>query len=139
MTKALTMQFDGGSRGNPGPAGYGVIILADEVPIVTIGDFIGTATNNVAEYRGMIRGMEEALKLGCTELLVRGDSELVIKQMKGQYKVRNPGLKPLFDQADALRKKFARIAFDHTYRDGNDLADKLANKAMSAKKEVTEL
>lgn len=140
MNETLVLQFDGGSRGNPGPAGYGVVIAAEDgTSLVTIGSFIGVATNNVAEYRGLIRGMEEALKLGCTRLLVRGDSELVIKQMKGQYRVKNAGLKPLYEQAQSLARKFMQIAYDHTYRDGNELADRLANRAMSKKAEVTEI
>ena len=140
MNETLVLQFDGGSRGNPGPAGYGVVIAAEDgTNLVTIGSFIGIATNNVAEYRGLIRGMEEALKLGGTRLLVRGDSELVIKQMKGLYRVKNAGLKPLYEQAQALASKFAKIAYDHTYRDGNELADKLANLAMNRKTEVTDI
>jgi ribonuclease HI len=139
MKDKLILQFDGGSRGNPGPAGYGVVISSDDgVPLVTIGSFIGNATNNVAEYRGLIRGLEEALKLNATRLEVVGDSELVIRQMRREYKVRNPGLKPLFERADALAAKFQFIHFDHTRRDNNTLADKLANLAMTKRTEITE-
>lgn len=140
MTETLTLQFDGGSRGNPGPAGYGIVLAAaDGTPLVTVGSFIGNATNNVAEYRGLIRGLNEALKLGATRLRVVGDSELVIRQMRGEYKVRNPGLKPLYEQANALATKFASIGFEHTRRHNNGLADKLANLAMTRRAEVTEV
>lgn len=139
MKDKLILQFDGGSRGNPGPAGYGVVISSDDgVPLVTIGSFIGNATNNVAEYRALIRGLQEALKLNATHLDVIGDSELVIRQMRREYKVRNPALKPLFEQADALASKFEFIRFDHTRRHNNTLADKLANLAMTKKTEITE-
>ncbi|MEL7238995.1 MAG: reverse transcriptase-like protein, partial [Planctomycetota bacterium] len=83
----VVMEFDGGSRGNPGPAGFGCVVRSaddDETPIATHGRFIGSATNNVAEYSGLIFGLETAKTLGATQILVRGDSELVIKQMKGQ-------------------------------------------------------
>jgi ribonuclease HI len=140
ITEVLTLQFDGGSRGNPGPAGFGVAIYSqDNTPIFTLGRFIGVATNNVAEYSGLICGLEEALKLGATKLLVRGDSELVIKQMKGQYRVKNPGLKPLYEKAKGLAAKFTQIAYDHTYRDGNELPDKLANLAMNKRADVTDV
>lgn len=140
MKERLTLHFDGGSRGNPGPAGYGMVLSAEDgTPLVTIGSYVGNATNNVAEYRGLIRGMEEALKLGATRLRVVGDSELVIRQMRGEYKVRNAGLKPLFDRADELASKFSSIEFEHTRRHNNSLADKLANLAMNKQTEVTEV
>lgn len=137
--KALTLHFDGGSRGNPGPAGCGVVLSADEVDVVTLGKYVGHATNNVAEYSGLIAGMEAALDLGCTHLLVIGDSELVIKQMKGQYKVRNAGLKPLWEEAQTLAGKFAAVKYDHARRENNKTADKLANLAMDRKRDVDEL
>jgi ribonuclease HI len=140
MNEVLTVQFDGGSRGNPGPAGFGIVIRAqDDTPIFTLGRFIGRATNNVAEYSGLICGLEKAAELGATRVLVRGDSELVIKQMKGLYRVKNEGLKPLYQKARALADGFAEIKFDHTYRDGNELADKLANRAMDRKADVTDV
>lgn len=83
MKEALTLHFDGGSRGNPGPAGIGVVVLAaDGTPLVTLGRFIGRATNNVAEYRALITAMQEAEKLGAKKIIIRGDSELIIKQMR---------------------------------------------------------
>ena len=103
MDEKLTLQFDGGSRGNPGPAGIGIVIsAADGTSLVTLGRFIGRATNNVAEYRALITAMQEAQKLGAKNILIRGDSELVIKQMRGEYRVKNPDLKVLYEEARAL-------------------------------------
>src|SRR5438067_8343661 len=85
MEETITLNFDGGSRGNPGPAGIGVVLKAqDGTPLVTLGRFIGRATNNVAEYRALITAMVEALKLGASKILIKGDSELIIKQMRGE-------------------------------------------------------
>ncbi|MGF1632940.1 MAG: ribonuclease HI family protein [Phycisphaerae bacterium] len=137
--ETITVRFDGGSRGNPGPAGIGVVLeAADGTVIFTLGRFIGVATNNVAEYKALITGLEQASTLGATHVLVMGDSELVIKQMKGQYRVKNPGLKPLYEQAKAVCETFRRVQFDHTRREGNKLTDKLANLAMDRKQDVTE-
>ncbi len=127
------MQFDGGSRGNPGPAGIGVVLYADGISILTQGDYIGRATNNVAEYQALIRGLQEAHKMGIAKLEVRGDSELVIRQMLGKYKVRHPALKPLHAQATELAGRFEKIEFVHNRRQLNTLADELANNAMTAK------
>ena len=91
MKETITINFDGGSRGNPGPAGIGVVLSAEDgTPLVTLGKYIGSATNNVAEYIALILGLREAAKLGATKIHVRGDSELVIKQMRGEYRVKNP-------------------------------------------------
>jgi ribonuclease HI len=140
ISELLTLQFDGGSRGNPGPAGIGVVIMAaDGTPIVTLGRFIGPATNNVAEYTALIVALEEAAKLGAANILIRGDSELIIKQMKGEYRVKNPDLRKLHERASALMVKFKTARFEHNLRDHNELADKLANMAMNKKGEVTEL
>src|SRR5882724_1812576 len=107
MKETLTLQFDGGSRGNPGPAGIGIVISAsDGTPLVTLGRFIGRATNNVAEYRALITALEEARKLGATKIIVRGDSELIIRQMRGEYRVKNPDMKVLHDQAQAIITQF---------------------------------
>src|SRR5438045_5960697 len=94
----FVLEFDGGSRGNPGPAGIGVVLrAADNTPLITLGRFIGRATNNVAEYRALVAALEEAQKLGARRIMVRGDSELVIKQMRGEYRVKHPDLRPLFE------------------------------------------
>jgi ribonuclease HI len=137
MNETLTLQFDGGSRGNPGPAGIGVVVsAADGTPLVTLGRFIGKATNNVAEYRGLITAMEEALKLGAKHVIIRGDSELVIKQMRGEYRVKSPDMKPLYEEAQDLLAQFDSAKIEHNLRGKNALADKLANLAMDRRADV---
>jgi ribonuclease HI len=139
MNEVLTLEFDGGSRGNPGPAGIGVVLrAADGTPIVTLGRYIGRATNNVAEYRALITGIEQALKLGASRLYIRGDSELIIRQVKGQYRVKSPELRPLYEEAMALLRKLAEVKIDHNLRHRNELADRLANLAMDRRAEVTD-
>jgi ribonuclease HI len=138
----LIVEFDGGSRGNPGPAGFGVVVrdARDEsTPLVTAGRFVGHATNNVAEYSGLVFALEKAIDLGATQTTVRGDSELVIKQMKGQYRVRNENLKPLYQQAIAAAKQLGKVEYVHKLRDQNKLADKLANLAMDRKGDVDDV
>jgi ribonuclease HI len=140
MNETLTLQFDGGSRGNPGPAGIGVVVFAaDGTPLVTLGRFIGRATNNVAEYRALITAMEEAKKLGAKKILIRGDSELIIKQMKGEYRVKHPDMKVLYDEAQDLISQFDQAKIEHNLRNKNELADTLANLAMDRKADVTEV
>ena len=137
MDEVITVQFDGGSRGNPGPAGIGVVLsAADGTPLVTLGRFIGRATNNVAEYSALIAGLQEAKKLGAKRVAVRGDSELIVRQMRGEYKVRNAKLLPLYEQARSLLRQFDVASIQHNYRHNNALADKLANLAMDRKAEV---
>jgi ribonuclease HI len=139
MKETITIQFDGGSRGNPGPAGIGVVLRAEDgTPLVTLGRFIGRATNNVAEYRALIAGLQKAVELGAKKILVRGDSELIVRQMLGQYRVKSPDLKGLYDEAQSLYRQFEQAKIEHNYRDKNTLADKLANLAMDRKGEVTE-
>lgn len=135
----LTLEFDGGSRGNPGPAGIGVVVrAADGTPLVTLGRFLGVCTNNVAEYKALIAALEAARKLGAKKIAVRGDSELIIKQMLGEYRVRHPDLKPLYEQAQHLYHQFDHASISHNLRHKNELADKLANLAMDRRREVTE-
>src|SRR5437762_14173592 len=99
MDELITVEFDGGSRGNPGPAGIGVVLrAADGTPLVTLGRYIGKATNNVAEYSALIIALEEAKRLGAQRIIVRGDSELIIKQMRGEYRVKHPDMKELYEQ-----------------------------------------
>src|ERR1700749_4591658 len=140
MKEVITLQFDGGSRGNPGPAGIGVVVrAADGTPLVTLGRFIGRATNNVAEYRALITAMEEAKELGAKKILIRGDSELIIKQMRGEYRVKHPDMRVLYDEAQQLLRGFSQHKFEHNLRHKNELADKLANLAMDGKQDVTEV
>ncbi len=125
------LYFDGGSRGNPGPAGYGFVL---ERPggesLASDGDAIGVATNNVAEYRGLIAGMRCASELGVRQLKVFGDSKLVIEQMKGTWRVRAEGLRALHQEARTAARAFDAITFEHVRRGGNAEADRLANVAM---------
>jgi ribonuclease HI len=140
MNETLTLEFDGGSRGNPGPAGIGVVVrAADGTPLVTLGRFIGRCTNNVAEYRALITAMTEAQKLGAKKILIRGDSELIIKQMKGQYRVKHPDMRVLFDEAQALIRQFDSARIEHNLRHKNELADTLANLAMDRRQDVLEV
>lgn len=139
-SETFTLHFDGGSRGNPGPAGIGVVVTAaDGTPLVTLGRFIGNATNNVAEYRALITAMQEARKLGAKKILIRGDSELIVKQMLGQYKVRHPDMKVLYDEAQQLLATFDQAKIEHNLRHKNVLADKLANLAMDRRRDVTDV
>lgn len=139
MDDPLTLEFDGGSRGNPGPAGIGVVLRAkDGTELVTLGRFIGRATNNVAEYRALITALQKAQELGARRVAIRGDSELVVKQMKGEYRVKNEGLRELYHEAQALLRQFEHATIDHNYRHKNALADKLANLAMDRKADVTD-
>ena len=131
MTETITIQFDGGSRGNPGPAGIGVVLSAqDGTPLVTLGRFIGRATNNVAEYRALITGLEKARELGAKKILIRGDSELIVKQMRGEYRVKNEELRDLYEQARQLADRFASVDFRHVRREQNKRADALCNEAL---------
>jgi ribonuclease HI len=138
MNEILTLEFDGGSRGNPGPAGIGVVVrAADRTPLVTLGRYIGKATNNVAEYTALITAMKEAQKLGATKVRIRGDSELVVRQMTGAYRVKHPDLVPLHRQARELFESFDVATIEHNYREKNELADQLGNLAMDRRADVT--
>jgi ribonuclease HI len=125
------LSTDGGARGNPGPAAYGYVLEADDGTILAAhGETIGVATNNVAEYRALIAGLEKAIEVGVDELEVVSDSELLVKQMKGVYRVRNAGLQPLYDEARVLARSIGRVTFEHVRREFNRDADRLANEAM---------
>ena len=129
--KMHTLFFDGCSKGNPGRAGAGAVLYDPQgAEVFAESVFAGySATNNEAEYTGLILGLNEALKRGITtELLVRGDSQLVIRQMQGKYKVNSRNLVPLHQCATTLASKFAKIDFDHVYRDKNQRADALSNE-----------
>jgi probable phosphoglycerate mutase len=121
---------DGGSRGNPGPAGYGVRIVLDDGAIVDLKDALGIATNNVAEYNGLLAALRWAVDHGVRALQIRADSELMVKQMNGVYRVKNPGLQPLYEEARALARQIGRVTFEHVRRELNKDADRLANEAM---------
>ena len=122
--------IDGGSRGNPGPAGYGVRIEQQDGAIVELKASMAIATNNVAEYNGLLAALRWALANGVATLHIRSDSELLVKQMNGQYRVKNPGLQPLYEEARTLVKQIGRVKFEHVRREFNKEADRLANEAM---------
>jgi ribonuclease HI len=133
----IVAYIDGGSRGNPGPAGFGVRIERGNGTLVEeIAESIGIATNNVAEYRGLLAALEWARRQGERELLVRSDSQLLVEQMRGVYKVRNPGLQPLHARARLLANEIGRVSFEHVPRERNARADRLANLAMDGKSVV---
>ncbi|HET9360268.1 MAG TPA: ribonuclease HI family protein [Vicinamibacterales bacterium] len=122
--------IDGGSRGNPGPAGYGVRIEREDGTLVDLKQSLSACTNNVAEYSGLLAALRWAADHGVTTLRVRSDSELLVKQMKGEYRVKNPGLQPLYEEARALARRIGRVTFEHVRREFNKDADRLANEAM---------
>ncbi|OBA78083.1 bifunctional RNase H/acid phosphatase [Mycobacterium sp. 1164966.3] len=136
----VRIEADGGSRGNPGPAGYGAVVRsADGATVLAeTKEAIGRATNNVAEYRGLIAGLDAAVKLGATEAAVSMDSKLVVEQMSGRWKVKNHGLANLYAQARALASRFDRISYSWIPRERNSHADRLANEAMDAAAIVAE-
>ena len=121
---------DGGSRGNPGPAGSGAVLLQGGKIICEVSKFLGTATNNVAEYTGLVSALEKAVVMGVQDVEVRMDSELVVRQMTGQYRVKNEGLRPLFIKAQQLSRNFHSFKIVHVRREMNKEADRLANQAM---------
>jgi len=127
--RSATANIDGGSRGNPGPAGYGVRILRDD-EIVDLKGALPSATNNVAEYSGLLAALEWALESGVSTLHVKSDSELLVKQMRGEYRVKNAGLQPLFERAKQLSRQIGSVQFEHVRREFNKDADRLANEAM---------
>ena len=128
--RAATANIDGGSRGNPGPAGYGVHIEQADGTIVELKEFLGTQTNNVAEYNGLLAALRWAAEHAASPLLIRSDSELLVKQMRGDYRVKNPGLQPLYEEARSLIRRIGRVTFEHVRREFNKDADRLANEAM---------
>jgi probable phosphoglycerate mutase len=130
--RSATANIDGGSRGNPGPAGYGVVIQLDDGSVVRLKEALGVATNNVAEYRGLLGALEWAAREGLSRLLVRSDSLLLVQQMRGVYKVKHPGLQPLFSEAQRLARSIGSVEFEHVRRESNSEADRLANEAMDA-------
>jgi ribonuclease HI len=127
----LTAYIDGGARGNPGPAGYGVRVeQSDGTLVEEFHEAIGVATNNVAEYRGLIAALEWARRHDCPALRVRSDSLLLVQQMRGNYKVKHPGLQPLYARARLLALEIGRVTYEHVGRAHNAHADRLANAAM---------
>jgi ribonuclease HI len=132
-TLKLVLHVDGGARGNPGPAALGVVLTRPDGELVEeIAEPIGVATNNVAEYQALLRGLERARALGATELEIVGDSELVARQLTGAYKVRHPALKPLHQEASSALRAFERWRIRTVPRAENARADELVNAALDA-------
>lgn len=129
----LIVNVDGGARGNPGPAAIGVVVRDEEGNVLQdLGETIGEATNNVAEYKALIRGIELARELGGDPIQIHGDSELVVKQMLGQYKVKHPDMKPLHAQAKEALSGLSEWSISHVRREQNSEADALVNQALDA-------
>ncbi len=122
---------DGGSRGNPGPAAYAFVLEADDGTVLDArGEAIGVATNNVAEYSALVAGLERAAEAGVDELEVVSDSELMVKQMRGEYKVKNRALQDLFLDASRAARRIRRVTYTAVRREHNELADSLVNEAL---------
>jgi probable phosphoglycerate mutase len=127
----FTAHCDGGSRGNPGPSGYGAVVEDAQGRVVAeLNEFLGLQTNNYAEYKGLLAVLTWAMEHDAKQLRVISDSELMVKQMKGQYKVASPMLRPLFEEARKMSRRLERFEIHHTLRGGNKEADRLANEAM---------
>jgi ribonuclease H / adenosylcobalamin/alpha-ribazole phosphatase len=127
------LSTDGGARGNPGPAAFGYVLETEDGHVLAAhGEAIGRATNNVAEYRGLVAGMEKAAELGVDELEVVSDSELLVKQMQGEYRVKNEALRELWEDANDLERRFRRVRYKAVRRAHNELADRLVNEALDA-------
>ena len=127
----LILSCDGGSRGNPGPSATGVVLKNEHGEVVAAyGEYLGIQTNNIAEYSALLSGLKKAKELGANEVDCILDSELIVKQMNGQYKVRNPGLQKIFLQIYNLRHNFNKVTFRHTLRAGNKEADAEVNKVL---------
>jgi len=131
VARWYTAHCDGGSRGNPGPAAYGAVIEDPKGQIAArLSEFLGRQTNNFAEYKGLLAVLAWARENGARQFRVVSDSELMVKQMKGQYKVSSPALRPMWEEARRLASELDRFEIRHTLRAGNQEADRLANEAM---------
>ena len=129
----ITAYFDGGARSNPGPAGYGVYIVDDQGAVLAeLHGSLGISTNNIAEYNGLIAALQWAVDHGVTAITIKGDSLLIIEQMRGNYKVKNEGLKPLHMQARMLVMQIGNVKFEHVRREFNKDADRLSNVGMDS-------
>jgi ribonuclease HI len=127
------LSTDGGARGNPGPAAFAYVLEAEDGTILAAhGERIGVATNNVAEYRALIEGLRKALELAVAEVEVVSDSELLVKQMRGEYKVKNAALRELSVEAAALARQLDGVTYTAVRREHNELADQLVNEALDA-------
>jgi ribonuclease HI len=135
----FTIFADGGSRGNPGPAASGAVLYDEAGTVVReVGVYLGIATNNVAEWSALLAGLDAAIELGATELIIRMDSELVVKQVRGQYKVKHPTLIPLHAKAKTLLKNFAKVDIAHVRRNENAAADAVVNQVLDARRNLSQ-
>jgi len=133
----ITANIDGGARGNPGPAGYGVVIRdADGNMLDELHGALGVATNNVAEYNGLLAALRWAKEHGHTALHIKADSLLLVEQMRGNYKVKHPGLQPLHARARLLAHEIGRVTFEHVRREFNKDADRLSNLGMDESEQM---
>jgi probable phosphoglycerate mutase len=129
----VRLSTDGGARGNPGPAAYGYVLEGEDGTVLAArGETIGIATNNVAEYSALIAGLEKALELAASEVEVVSDSELMVKQMRGEYRVKNEALRELSLEAARLARRIGRVSYTAVRREHNELADRLVNEALDA-------
>ena len=133
MSEQATMHIDGASRGNPGKAAYAVVLARPGHPVVEEADTIGTASNNVAEYTALVEGLSLAHELGVKALQVYSDSELMVKQMNGEYKVKNDDLRALYEEACGLRRQFDKVTITHVRREQNKRADLIGNEALDGR------
>jgi len=128
--QVLEIYSDGASKGNPGRASIGAVLILDGKEVAQVSKSIGIATNNIAEYTALLEALKLAGQMGFTRIHVKADSELMIRQLNGIYKVKNPDIKVLFDQIVLLKMDFSTISFTHVPREQNKRADFLANKAL---------
>jgi ribonuclease HI len=127
------LSTDGGARGNPGPAAYAYVLETDDGTVLAAhGEKIGVATNNVAEYRALVAGLEKAAELGLDEVEVVSDSELLVKQMRGEYRIRNEALQDLAHDAGLFARRIGKVSYRAVRREHNELADRLVNEALDA-------
>ena len=127
------LSTDGGARGNPGPAAYGYVLETDDGAVLDArGETIGVATNNVAEYSGLIAGLRKAVELEIDDLEVVSDSELIVRQMTGEYKVKNEALRAMHEEASELADRLPRVRYTSVRREHNELADRLVNDALDS-------
>ena len=134
---AIKANIDGGARGNPGPAAYGVVVRDPKGAVIAeLSDYLGIQTNNFAEYSGLLAALDYAVREKQLSLKVLSDSELLVKQMKGQYRVKSPGLLELYDRARALVRKLEHFSIEHVLRQYNREADALVNQVLDSRKGI---
>jgi ribonuclease HI len=140
VAHAIQANIDGGARGNPGPAAYGVVVRNRKGEIIAeLAEYLGIQTNNFAEYSGLLAALEYAVREKHPSLKVLSDSELLVRQMKGQYRVKNPGLLELYERARALVRKLEHFSIDHVLRAYNREADRLVNQVLDSRERSTRL